>query len=424
MNRAAAPTSRAGLSLEQAPPLSVPLRFFLTAPPFAMLAGLALLWLGPETLASRWAPQTIGLTHLLTLGFITMVAIGAMLQMLPVLSGVAAPQPRLVAAWVHLLLLLGTLGLCGGFVIDPLFLRLGAALLGVAFAAFLALMALTFVRLRGSANPTVRGMRLALVGLAAAALLGLGRGTAYAWGVEVPVTLIHVHVAWALLGWIGLLVVAVAFQVVPMFQVTPDYPRAVRRWLVSGLFLSLLGWSVGALMHWTWLEKFFELVLVAGFCGFAITTLRLQLRRRRRITDAFLWFWRLGLGSILAAGALRLAISWGGDAGRLDILFGVLVIVGAVQSIMLGMLYKIVPFLVWLHSRNAPGGVHNMSQVLPERRARHQLRLHGLSLALLVAAILYPLVSPVAGIVFAGSSLWLAFNLIQAIRAPTAARAR
>lgn len=422
MNQATASSRRGGLSLEQAPPLSVPLRFFLTAPLFAVLAGLGLLWLGPDALASRWSPHAVGLTHLLTLGFITMVAVGAILQMLPVLSGVAAPQPRVVAAWVHLLLVLGTLGLSAGLVLDPLFLRFGAVSLGAALAGFLAVMAFTFVRLGRTANPSVRGMRLALAGLAATTVLGIGRGAAYAWGLEVPVAFTHVHVAWALLGWAGLLIVAVAFQVVPMFQVTPDYPRVMRRWLVSGLFASLLGWSAGVLMDWTWLQKLFELALIAGFCAFAATTLRLQGRRRRRITDAFVWFWRLGLGSVLAAGALRLATLPGGDPGRLDVLFGVLVIVGAVQSIMLGMLYKIVPFLVWLHSRNAPGGVHNMSQVLPERRARRQVQLHGASLALLAAAIPFPSMIPAAGIAYAASFLWLTLNMAGAVRARTTAR--
>lgn len=41
------------LSFDQAPPLAAPLRFFLTAPLFAILAGLLLLWSGPDLFASR-----------------------------------------------------------------------------------------------------------------------------------------------------------------------------------------------------------------------------------------------------------------------------------------------------------------------------------------------------------------------------------
>ena len=48
----------AGLSFEQAPPFSLPLRFFLTAPLF-LLAAAILIVLSPDALASRWTPQRL-----------------------------------------------------------------------------------------------------------------------------------------------------------------------------------------------------------------------------------------------------------------------------------------------------------------------------------------------------------------------------
>jgi hypothetical protein len=68
-------SQQAGLSFEQAPPFSLPLRFFLTAPLF-LLAAAGLIVLAPEALASRWTPQALALTHALTLGFLAMVMLG------------------------------------------------------------------------------------------------------------------------------------------------------------------------------------------------------------------------------------------------------------------------------------------------------------------------------------------------------------
>ena len=48
-----------GLALDQAPPFHIPARFFLTAPLFATLAGLVLVWEGPALLASRWMPAAL-----------------------------------------------------------------------------------------------------------------------------------------------------------------------------------------------------------------------------------------------------------------------------------------------------------------------------------------------------------------------------
>ena len=98
-----------GLNFQQAPPISVPLRFFLSAPLFALLSSIVLLWSGEDLMASRWSPATLAAVHLLTLGYMAMVMAGAMIQMLPVLAGTPVPRPRLFAGIVHVALVLGVL---------------------------------------------------------------------------------------------------------------------------------------------------------------------------------------------------------------------------------------------------------------------------------------------------------------------------
>ena len=71
------------LSFNKAPPFAAPLRFFLTAPLFAMTAGLLLLVLGPDMFASRWMPGLLAATHLITVGFMLQVMLGALIQILP-----------------------------------------------------------------------------------------------------------------------------------------------------------------------------------------------------------------------------------------------------------------------------------------------------------------------------------------------------
>ncbi|MCZ7654672.1 MAG: hypothetical protein M5R42_10950 [Rhodocyclaceae bacterium] len=98
-----------GLSFEQAPPISVPFRFFLTAPLFGMAAGLLLLWQGPQAFVSRWTPVALALTHLLAVGFMLQAMCGALLQMLPVAAGANIWQPRRVTHLTHAGLTIGTL---------------------------------------------------------------------------------------------------------------------------------------------------------------------------------------------------------------------------------------------------------------------------------------------------------------------------
>jgi len=161
----------AGLAFEQAPPFALPLRFFLTAPLF-LLAAAVLIVLAPEALASRWTPQALALTHALTLGFLAMVMLGALMQMLPVVAGCPLPAPRWVAGLSHVSLVLGTVSLMAGFVTaEPAAFGAGIVLFGGGFAVFLAAAAISLVR--AVSGITVTGIRLAVSGLALTLLLGV-----------------------------------------------------------------------------------------------------------------------------------------------------------------------------------------------------------------------------------------------------------
>jgi hypothetical protein len=117
------------------------------------------------------------------------------------------------------------------------------------------------------------------------------------------------------------------------------------------------------------------------------------------------------MGSILAA-----AVAWWLQAPAE--LLGVLLLVGVGVGLPSGMLLKIVPFLCWFHlqSRQVALGrfevrVPHMHLLIPDRLARWHPFLHGLSLALLVAAVRAPVLARWGGLLLACSALWL-FALI------------
>ncbi|MDE2088616.1 MAG: hypothetical protein KGJ12_01200 [Gammaproteobacteria bacterium] len=417
------------LSLEQAPPLSVPLRFFLTAPLFGLAAALVLLWFGPAALTNRWSPVTLALTHLITLGFLTMTMFGAMLQLLPVLAGSTVSRPLAVSRLLHVSLSTGVVLLCGGFLSGrPLLLALAIPVLALACVSFVVVATMSLGRARGP-GATVTAMRLAVAALAVAAALGLYLAARYGRS-GFSVVLADVHPAWALLGWVGLLVIGVAYQVVPMFQMTPEYSASVIRRLAWALFALLASWSLAVLVPGrpdTMPAAVIGLSCVAGYALFAVLTLRLQTQRRRRLPDITLGYWRAGMLSLLFGAALWVA-GWGVPAlchlPQYGLMLGVAMIVGFAVSVVSGMLYKIVPFLVWLHlqqrlhfSRQRLSAVPNMKQIIPERRARAQFRVQMLALPLLAAAVLEPrFFTYPAAVAFALSCLMLWFNLHGAVR--------
>lgn len=412
-------TATPGLTFEQAPPFSVPLRFFLTAPWFLVLAAWLMLWQGPALFTSRWSPVTLALTHLFTLGFMAQVMLGALLQILPVVVGVVVPRPRLTAILIHLPLTLGTLALVAGLGwMWPTSFRWATGLLGLAFSV--ALVAIHIALWRAPvANGTVITLRHALIGLLAAVGLGLGLSGFFGWGWRLPVTtLTDLHAGWGLLGWTLLLVAGVAYQVVPMFQITPPYPPrfvSIFAWLMMAL---LIVWSGFLLVGWSLAARWAGVGLAAGSATFAGITLVLLAKRRRKIGDATLNYWRASLCSLLAAAGLWLVtrpISGWAQAPQVDLLLGILMIAGFALGVINGMLYKIVAFLAWFHLQaqfRRRAKLPNMKQLLPDTAIRRQWWAYGATLCLLLAAALDPaLFSRPAGLVLGITGAWLGINL-------------
>jgi len=418
------------LSFEQAPPISVPYRFFLTAPLFGAVAGLVLAVLGPEAFQSRWSPGALAMTHLIVVDFMLQAMCGSLLQFVAVVAGANIWRPRLVAAVVHPLITAGAIFLATAFLLEQqLLFLLAAAVFVAALGLFLTVMAIALLR-TPARGMSIYVLRLAVLGLLVtvvlgatlAVTLGLQEHLQTDWSL---VALINVHVAWGLGGWALMLVIGVSYLVVPMFQLTPAYPVWLTRLLPTGLLLVLGLWSLQVLAPDAAAQAWQSGVALAGVLlagSYAVTTLMLQSRRRRRQTDATFMFWR---GAMLSL--LTFALSWiafealpqlGGNL-RAPLWLGVLIIPGLFLSVITGMLYKIMPFLNWLHLQQQGGTTTtspNMKQMIPEGAMRGQMRLHFTALGLLLAAVLWPALALPAGLVFTASCLWLEWNLVGAAR--------
>lgn len=412
------------LSFEQAPPIAVPFRFFLTAPLFGIAAGLLLFLQGSEMLASRWMPGALAATHLLVVGFMLQAMCGALLQFVPVAAGGNIWRPRLVAGLVHPMLAVAAILLVSAFLTQQPILFTAAAhgfVLGIGFFGIVVSQALWRTPARG---PTIMALRISLVALLVTMALGATLATGLARGAEWPLLMLtDIHAAWGLGGWALVLLAGVSYFVVPMFQLTPAYPA----WLARGIPLLLLAvvllWSlqfVGAN------ESGFKAIFLGGLgvAGlFAGGTLYLQSRRRRKVGDATLLFFRTAMVSLLAillSALVFAALPEFGSDPRAAVWVGMLAMVGVFVSAIAGMLYKIMPFICWLHLQRLCGlGTlpPTMNQMLAEPAMRRQLRIHLLALALLLLAVWFPAVARVAGLAFALDCGWLAYNLMLTVRA-------
>jgi hypothetical protein len=404
-----------GLSVDQAPPISAPIRFFLTAPLFGVLAGILILLTDAQMLLSRYSVESIAITHAITIGFLSFVMLGALTQMLPVLAGVKIPKVDLIAKISHIFLLFGTLFMIFGLLQSYSKLILAASLfLG---AGFLTLIIPMLIGLKNVTNITasVRAMITSLVFAFVIVLIGAYLLSSYATGKfsDLHVLFANVHSVWAIFGFTGVLIIGVSFHILPMFYVAPRFKKFCKQnvvWLIS---FGLLLWLV--------LNLFFESysvvakIWVALFFWAFSTTVFLKLNARRRpISDITVWYWR-SAAIFLTLGSFAWIINDFYDE-RYIVIVSILIGGGFILSIMLGMLYKIVPFLVWFHL-NAKGymSIPTMNDMINKKLSRVQFILFLISLIGFMISFFIPSVLSLFAGTFIASMLILEYNMVAPI---------
>lgn len=410
-------------SFDQGPPISAPLRFFITAPLFAICAGCLLLWAGPELFASRWTPAALAITHLITVGFMMQVMLGAMQQLLPVMADANIRRPLLVATVVHSAITLGGILLVLAFLTaKPLLFGCAVACLGGGVVAFMGA-ALQALHGAPTTSPIVRGMRLGLLGLCVTVSIGLLNAVSMGWSLGLPLEqLANVHLGWGFVAWGCAMLGAVGFVAVPMFQQTPQYPGWFGR-AFAGVAIGLVAvWTVAELAGLTRGAAALAVGVVLVAASFAWMTLQVQHKSKRPKLDAVQRLWRVAMVSALLACALWLLTRVSGTVAQWQswpLLFGALLLFGGFMSVILGMLYKIVPFLVWLHLQNLGHGrllAPNVKKVLDEWHINGQMHAHFVAVGLLLLAVVWPrgFVYP-AGLALIAANAWLLRNLLAAV---------
>jgi hypothetical protein len=405
------------------PPLHVPLRFFATAAVFLVASGVAVAVWGPVVFEQRWSAPALAVTHLLTLGFFTMVMLGALFQVVPVIGGRPIPAATVVATVTHLALTAGTVALAHGLATGSVpTLQLALVALLTALGAFVPA-AIVGVTRRSRALVPVRLAGLAFLGTVALGAV-MVTGTAYPeLGIAVRERT-DLHAAFGFLGWALLLIVGVGYQVVPMFHVTPPVPRFAERVTVPALATGLVALALPAPLPTVG-------VTVVGVFGAAhcIVMMGLLRRRRRRRPDATVLAWQVGLVAMAAALVLQVL-----EASPLDILrphrwlpraeafTALLFALTGLATVVVGMLTKIVPFLAFVHlqrhalvvGRSAP--LPLMEDLLAASTARAIVFVHTVAASLSLAAVVAPPLSRAAGIGLALDGIALGTALVAATR--------
>ena len=404
--------NQGGLSLEQAPPLSVVLRFFVTGAIFGIFAGVAMMLFGHNVLSPENREAVI-LTHLLALGVMASFMLGALFQMLPVIAGVVLPAPTRKATFVHIAFTLGLIALlCAFWQGNSSCYITAGVLLGVSLLYATLLMLYRLFKLENH-SASSKGMLYALLGFLLTILFALYLLSALG-GVHEGQNFVifkEAHYSFALFGWVTLLIVSISFQVVEMFYVTPPYPKVISDYFTATVFTLLL---VKTALLTNGLSGYIDLLIALLFIVYAAITIHRLYKRRRPTSDATVWLWRFGMTMLIVTMLLWIAQHFLTSPLLHQLSYGTFTFFAL--SIVFAMVYKIVPFLVWFHLSNqgymkAP----LMHDIIHPKRVKIHFYLHTTLFVIWLLSFFHPLIFTLAALLTVASFGWLLYHLFYAV---------
>ncbi len=401
-----------GLSLDQAPPIGVPFRFFLTAPIFGVVISFVFLFFPFSETSNQYSHFAIGLVHLFTLGILSMIIFGAMQQMMPVLAGAVIKKPRLFANIVHSSLVLGTLLLSFSFILEIRFLlHIAILFLSIAFLTFFIVSIKLLFNVKYLTS-TVKAMRL--FSLAGLITLFLGLYLAVSHITlnfdENYYTLLFLHILFGLCGFALLLIMGVSFQVIPMFYVALDFPKFIQHKVPLILFVLLFVFAI--LLYFDinlLILKVIFATLIISFCFYGLKSLN---NRKRPVFDATLWYWKLSLSSLIIS-----MIIWFGGFFESNYILAIVFAFGFLYSLLQGMVYKIIPFLSWFHlSSKGYFKLPTIREFIDERYIKVHFFLHISSVVFFILSYFLHNLIYLASILFLISNILFFINSLSAVK--------
>ena len=411
-----------------APSIVLPLQFVLTGLA-ALGLGLALVIMRPDILATyHYNQYVIATTHVFVLGFIASIVMGALYQLVPVALETRLYSERLahVHFWFHLVGVAGMVWMFWKW--DMKQVGHFGCVFGVGVVLFVYNIGRTLLRVP-KWNVIAGSVVSALGWLSAAILAGLmiaaGKcsyeSTATLSSTTVLGAMIHAlesaaklmakldqfgamhaHAHLGMLGVYIMLIVGISYKLIPMFTLSDMQSRARARASILLLNVGLAGSFITVLMRSPW-KLLFAAVVIAGLVFYGWEMRSILGARKRRTLDWGLKYFLTAISLLGALSILAVVLSWPGlpltpFTGQLENLYGFGAILGVVALAILGMLYKILPFLVWYGTYSRHIGASRVPSLADLYSPSIQAAQYVAYLAALVVAGV--------GIVL-GSSLWV-----------------
>jgi hypothetical protein len=335
--------------------IDLPLRFVLMGV-LCLFTGIGLLTVRPTLLTEyHYNQYIIATTHLFVLGWISSIVMGAMYQLVPVAFETKLHSERL-ARWHFAFHLVGVLGMVAMFWVWNM-KQVGhfGSIFAIGVLVFVYNIGRTLRKIRRW-DPVAAAVASGLSWLLVTMLVGLFLAAAKCWPINLfaPLAQMHAHAHAGVLGFFVITTVGISYKLIPMFTLS-EMQSERRAWASIWLLnVGLAGEFPAILLESRW-KVVFALIIAAGLALYGLEIHAMVRARKRPSLDWGVTYFLTAICLLSVVTVLGCVLSWPGLelsvlVGQLENLYGFLAVIGVLSFAIVGMLYKIVPFLVWYAS--------------------------------------------------------------------------
>jgi len=334
----------------------------------------------------------LSFVHLFLLGFVMMGIFGAMAQLVPVVLEVEHFAVELYYV-IYPLLFIATIMMVFGFYNYPLLLSFGGVIAFISFAIFLFETFMTLLKVKKqsfvSLSVIISNLFL-LFGLIAGLLMAFG----FSGFISVDFqSLLRIHIFLVFFGYVGVTIMGMSYILIPMFWLSHSFDVRFLHYGIGILSSAVVVVVFGELFHF---KSLFAVGFILSIIAFSLYLYEIYLiyaTRVRMQKDIYFYYIVYFMVSFFAA--ISLAISYYFiDNETILKLFSFVVLFGVVSSLIVGHLYKIVPFLIWFERFSPLVGkeqVPMLADMVPERSANFTFYFHLVGFLLVCISLVFGL---------------------------------
>jgi hypothetical protein len=367
------------------------------------------------------SPTVLSAAHLILLGFGTMVAMGAMYQLIPVALQVKI-RYRLLSYIHYIVYVIGVVGLAWSlFNFSTQLLVIFGTLTVIGVILFVSNMAAS---LRGADSGAIKmAVTLAITFLLLTVLLGLTLAIDFYHPFlgEWHTRLFHVHILFGTIGWFTLLVMGLSFKLAPMFTLSHKYESWYGPGAVHLIHIGIWVMTVGFLLVNSPLIFIGAIIIIGGFVCYGIQMQKVLKNRLKKKYDLGIRvsLFSLPFTSLLIILSILLGFILNGHIPVIAIVY--LTITSWIALVILGYLFKIIPFLWWTYKygeRIGQKGVPTLKDMVNEKRGKWWMISFFSTITLITAALVtgFSPLAVVAQIVFLLTSVGYGLELANVLR--------